>query len=398
MNKIKFNIGLGIAILALCWAIVPHSTLAAESGDLKISGWIPYWQTSEGIKDAEAHIDELDSIHPFGYTVKSDGSLVDTAKLTESDWKDLFKTADKKDVEVIPTVMWSDGNAIQTVLSDKNLRKKNIDSIVGMIKKGGYAGVDIDYEGKLSASYNDFSNFLKDLKKSLGSKVLVCSIEARTPPSSLYATPPQTIEYANDYDAIGKYCDRVQILAYDQQRADIKLNDSKSGAPYMPIADVDWVRKVLELAMQSIPKQKIYLGVPTYGEQYQVTVSPNWFQSYASIGSLDPNDASKLAKTLKAKPSRNKAGEISFSYLPETNSQVAAYSAPAGTPSGNIVAAKALAYANATGLSTTFNLVWWSDAGAIKQKVDLAKELGIGGISIFKIDGGEDSKLWSLFK
>ncbi len=38
--------------------------------------------------------------------------------------------------------------------------------------------------------------------------------------------------------------------------------------------------------------------------------------------------------------------------------------------------------------------VWWSDAVAIKDKVDLAKRLGIRGVSIFKIDGGADPAMW----
>ncbi|MDB5224419.1 MAG: Copper amine oxidase domain protein, partial [Candidatus Adlerbacteria bacterium] len=33
---------------------------------------------------------------------------------------------------------------------------------------------------------------------------------------------------------------------------------------------------------------------------------------------------------------------------------------------------------------------------AIKAKVDLAKKLGVRGVAIFKIDGGEDPAMWSV--
>jgi peptidoglycan hydrolase-like protein with peptidoglycan-binding domain len=38
----------------------------------------------------------------------------------------------------------------------------------------------------------------------------------------------------------------------------------------------------------------------------------------------------------------------------------------------------------------------WSDAEAVKAKAELAKQLGVRGIAIFKIDGGQDPALWSV--
>lgn len=379
--------------------LVSAFPVSTQAADLEVSGWIPYWKVSEGTKDARKHLDELTEINPFGYGVKSDGKLNDLAGLSKSTWKKLFKEAREEDIEIIPTVMWSDTANIYRILSDEKLREKHVKAIADMVKKGKYDGVDIDYEGKSAATRPYYSLFLKELKSTLRGKVLACTTEARTPPESLYRTVPATIEYANDYKELDRYCDRVRLMTYDQQRADLKLNDARSGQPYMPIADPDWVKKVIELALKSFDKDKITLGVATYGFEYTLTVSPNWYQSYVKKWSVTDAYAKDLADDLHIDPLRNSAGELSFSYISTTTPSVipSNIKAPRSTPEGNEAAARALAYANATGMTTTVNLLWWSDAEAIEDKVKLAKEYGLRGISIFKVDGTEDQDLWDLF-
>ncbi|MBY0111152.1 hypothetical protein K2Y00_04095 [Patescibacteria group bacterium] len=383
-------------LLALVTTTMPVS---AQAADFEVSGWIPYWKSTEGTKDAKKHLSELTEVNPFAYSVTSNGDLKDLAGLKKSVWKNFFKAADKKDVRIIPTIMWSDTNNIHRILSDSDLREDHIDEIVNMVKKGKYDGVDIDYEAKLAATRPYFSTFLKELDEELGTKMLACTIEARTPPDSLYRTIPANLEYANDYKEINTYCDRVRIMAYDQQRADIKLNDARSGSPYMPVADPAWAEKVIQLALKDIDEDKLVLAVPTYGFEYTLTVSPNWYQNYARQWSVTDAYAKDLADDLNIEPMRNAAGELSFSYISTTTPSMIPRStrAPSGTPEGNEAAARALAYANATGATTQVNLVWWTDAEAVERKVDLAKKYGLRGIAIFRVDGTEDQDIWDLF-
>ena len=113
---------------------------------------------------------------------------------------------------------------------------------------------------------------------------------------------------------------------------------------------------------------------------------------------LNPSYAVSEAKKQKVADGRNSAGELSYTYLPKSSQKtVGKYVVPKGTKKGNEAAAQALAYANDTGKTTIVHVVWWSDAEAIAEKVDLAKELGIAGVAIFKIDGGEDKNIWKLF-
>ncbi len=385
-------------LIGVCTApFVTH----ANSDELEVSGWIPYWRDSEGIKDAKKHLGVLDVVYPFAFTVTTQGELRDQAKLSAREWKSFVKSAQKSDVLIVPTVMWSDGASIHAVLSNEKSRRAHVEEIARMVERGKYDGVDIDYEGKKSDTINHFSAFLKELKGELGDKMLSCTVEPRTPPDSLYREVPAVINYANDYAAIGTYCDRVVIMAYDQQRADIKLNNERKGAPYMPVADADWVRKVIAHTITLIPKEKVVLGMATYGHHYAVTVAPDWYRDYWKLGAMNVPDILDVAKKYKVTPTRNDAGEMSFSYLPKGSNHVkfpSNLAIPKDTPKGMKVAAQALAYANRTGKEVVFNIGWYSDARAMKDKIDLAKEYGLLGVSLFKIDGEEDRKVWDYLK
>lgn len=383
--------------------ISPYDDVYASTSKYQpnVGGWVPYWNDSNGIKDAKKHISQIDTIYPFAFTVTTRGVIKDQAGLDKRDWKGFVKLAQGKDVEVIPTVMWSDGARIHEVLSSTSTRFEHIKGIVEMVEKGKYAGVDIDYEGKKSETINYFSLFLKELKEKLGDdKVLVCTIEPRTPPDSLYKDVPETISYANDYTEIGKHCDRIQLMAYDQQRADIKLNSERRGEPYMPVSDPVWVEKVITLALKSFPAEKVVLGIPTYGHHYTVTVGPDWYKDYTRIGALNIPDMLDVAKKYKVKPTRNKAGEMSFSYLPKDSNVrfPRSLSIPHDTSKGNMISAQALAYANKTGNDVQFRIGWYSDAVAMNDKIELAKKYNLYGVSLFKIDGEEDQKVWNYLK
>ena len=189
-------------------------------------------------------------------------------------------------------------------------------------------------------------------------------------------------------------------MAYDQQRADIKLNEERSGKPYMPVADAAWVEKVIQQTLKDIPKEKIVIGISSYGHHYAVTVAPNWYRDYWKLGAMNVPSLLDVAKENNVTPTRNDAGEMSFTYLPKSSHVKfpSSLSIPKNTPKGHIVAAKALAYANKTGKEVVFHMGWYSDVGAMEDKIKLAKKYGLKGVAFFKIDGEEDQKVWKILK
>ena len=362
---------------------------------LEIAGWIPYWKKDAGTAAAIEHMDIFTQISPFGYTVKNNGTLFDAMKIDEYPWLSFVQAAHDKKVWIIPTVTWSNTKAIHAILKSSKLRKAHVKEIVRMVKENKFDGVDIDYEGKKAETKKYFSLFLKELYAAMGKKWVVCTIEARTPLNARFDTIPKDISFANDYVAINNYCDRVRIMAYDQGSIDLRLNEAELG-PYVPVADPRWVEKTIRLAMKTIAKKKIIIGIPTYGYEYRVTPLNEGYR-YDMITAFNPRYAMELAEDIHIVPTRNSAGELSFMYTPSTTIAVITAS---GTPlANNGVAAAAFSQsAVAVAARTPFNILWWSDAAAIKEKVALARKLGVRGVAIFKIDGGGDSALWDALR
>ena len=403
----KFQCATGIICAGRTYGLVGPATRAALVGGpteptLEVTGWLPYWRAATSTADILPHLSAFTSVMPFGYIVQNDGSMRDAYNLgsTTAPAATLVAAARSAGVKIIPTVMWSNGAAIHAALSDPVARVALEDTIATLVVTGGFDGIDIDFEGKWAETKDSFSSFLEGLRARLGGKLLYCSIEARTPLADRYdGTPPADAGiYANDYVAINQHCDRVQLMTYDQQTIDVNLNRSAASAPYIPISDTKWVEKVVTLAAQTIAKDKLEIGIATYGYEWQVTpLSISGFR-YDMQWAFNPRYATALATALGLTPSRNGAGEMSMTYIPSAASAAAGGASPPEATSGSGLPTATTTYsdgATTPAASPSYNILWWSDAQAIADKIALAKRLGVRGVAIFKIDGGEDQGLWA---
>ncbi len=363
----------------------------------EVSGWIPYWRAATGTMEAMNHLGAFKELDIFGYTVKNDGSLNDAGNFREEPWTSLIAAAKAKKIRVIATVMTANSQGLDTILRSPTKRKAHIDAIVKTIWDNHFDGVDIDYEGKMAATRPHFSLFLKELYKAIGQKWVMCTIEARTPLDSRYDTIPTDIEYANDYTAINKYCDRVRLMTYDQGSIDIKLNRVAAG-PYAPVADPAWVEKVVKLATQTISPRKLVVGVATYGYEYQVTPLTMGYR-YDLLWNFNPRYGWDTAQQFSLTPGRNQADELSFTYHPTSTPATANVTDPS-LSNNDLLPSTSVSQNNNLNIfdRRPFNLVWWSDGQAIADKIKLAKRLGLRGIAIFKIDGGGDPALWDVLR
>lgn len=378
------------------------SLTGPATGAFEISGWLPGWREASSTADVLPHLSQMNTVMPFGYTMNADGTINDKYDLGTEPWTSFIAAAKAQKVRVIPSIEWGSGVEEQAILSNTASRIALEDRIANLVKQNGFDGIDIDFEAKQSATINYFSIFLKGLYQRMGTKWVYCTVEARMPLEDRYSPgatiPADATDYANDYREMNKYCDRIEIMAYDQGTIDVRLNTARS-APYAPVADPGWVEDLVTLAAQTISKNKIIIGVPTYGYEYTVTPLAGSGQQYKVLWPFNPAYATQIAAQLGITPHRTSAGELGFIYNPNSL-PVAAPTGANSTQTQQQEATTSVAQNLGSQVDTTqpYNYMTWADAQSIKDKVDLAHRLGVRGIAVFSLGGAEDPGMWSVLK
>jgi hypothetical protein len=119
---------------------------------------------------------------------------------------------------------------------------------------------------------------------------------------------------------------------------------------------------------------------------------------YDILWTFDPGYAKQIEAQYGVTPVRNAAGEETLTYTPASSPNAPASPLSAGSMSGLTAAAAASLYATTYNSHLTFNLLDWSDAQSVTDKIALAKALGVRGVALFEFDGGEDPAVWSALQ
>jgi spore germination protein YaaH len=402
----RTKIALAMAIVVVTAAVLPvvfsagtvgaasTTTAAAAKTPFYYGVWLPFWKSQNGALDISINLDSLHEVSPFSYEMNSKGALVDDLKIGNGSWDGWLGAVHDAGVKIIPTIAWFDGPSIYRLLSSTKKRQAEEDTVTALVKSKKFDGIDIDFESMTTSTKPYYSLFIQGLAIRLhpAKKTLACTIIPRTPVSSLYESNPlPTVQYAEDYVALNKYCDEVRVMAYDQGTIDLKLDAAKgNGTLYAPTADPAWVEKVIKNTIATISPKKIMLGIPTYGYEYQVS----WLMgatTYERVRSFTYFDAMDRTDGLGITPYRNNAGELSFTFSSSTHVE------NVGPALTSIVASTLPTALAATdpNASTTF-FVSFSDAQSTADKIALAKKYGLRGAMLFKADGLLDPATWGI--
>lgn len=198
----------------------------------------------ESIRRYHAHID---TIAHFAYRLEEDASLQGELNLQI--------IQESLAYGISPFVLihnfngqFFDSQPLRSLLSSLTLQERFIQNLLNLLPNG-VAGVHIDFEGLEAAYRLTYNAFLESLQAALHAQGFLLTI----------AVPAKRSEWeapGYDFAAIGRSCDAMTLMTYDEH-----YSGDKAG----PIASLTWMTQALDYAIQFIPKQKILIGIPAYG-------------------------------------------------------------------------------------------------------------------------------------
>ncbi len=303
-----------------------------------ISAWLPSWDEASVLNSFKNASQNLNEILPAWYKLEPDGTLKELAVKYK---KEVLNIAASSNVLVTPSIGNDfDGARVHKLLNNKQLSQKLISDLTNIATSASFHGWDLDWEEILPDDKENFNGFVSQLASQLHHNNLILSI-------TVHAQTGENNQWigtkGQDYLNLSRSADFIRVMAYDFH------SENSTPGPITPLEDL---RSSINYAQKNIPPQKIIIGLPNYGYDWD---------SKKGVGSTYTELIGK-AQTYHINPTRDKdSGELNFSYIDPQNNT---------------------------------HSVWFQDQTSIFKKISLAKSLGINSFVFWKL-GGEDLTMWN---
>lgn len=219
---------------------------------LELSGYSYSYVNPDILQESLPVMDEL-LIFSYGFT--TEGDLIpppaNDLPLIEQAWRAGVSPY------LVLTPFGVDGRfnnyLVKLVVTNETVRRNLIDQLLYTVQDRGYAGVDVDFEYILPEDREAYAAFVGELRRAMNAGGYFVSV-ALAPKTS--ADQPGLLYEGMDYRLLGENADWVFLMTYEW------------GYTYsepMAVAPIDKVRRVLDYAVQEIPREKIMMGIPNYG-------------------------------------------------------------------------------------------------------------------------------------
>ncbi len=180
--------------------------------------------------------------------------LDDTGKLGEAPNFAFLKQKVQKGTKIHCVITADYNRSLMYWCLKKDLETKNhlVQEIVDLAKE--FDGIQIDFESIRPEEREAFSLFLKEIKEKMPpKKIFSVALPARI----------KLMQDGYDYEAAGRYADKVLVMGYDEHYG---------GGPAGTIASLQWHQKIYQFAKEKIPEEKLIMALPFYGRVWQKQV------------------------------------------------------------------------------------------------------------------------------
>ena len=405
----KRRFGFALSIVLLITAFVQPIQAADKEPRKILSGWIPYYSVKTvlplvrklpsaaptiagqpSVCDASQYgpaenqaiessylftnKDLMKEVMPFWFSLKSPTVIRDDYVSGNPSWPmaDTVCLMRRAGLQIIPTM--TDGTAklvLSQYLSNAATRTTIVNTIVDLVVKNNFDGIDLDYEGFAFVDGNTswsktaprWVALVKELSVALHAKNKLLSV------STPYLYDPKEKQkgyFVYAWADIASSIDRLRIMTYDYSVA-------KPG----PMGPLSWTEKTIQYAISIMSASKVYVGLPGYGRDWITSVNgkcptsaPPGLIGGAKAATFKMNYADAKAAIDGAVPIFNEQySEATYNYTQTYNGL------------------------SATGASTACTVnrtVWYQNARSFAARMALVGKYRLGGAAMWTL-GMEDA-------
>ncbi|HUG17008.1 MAG TPA: glycosyl hydrolase family 18 protein, partial [Thermomicrobiales bacterium] len=245
-----------LLIMSLVASFVQNRGNAADASAVIRWGYYVTYDGNSNVSLKE-HIGQLDIVSPYFYHLTPSGTI---KAFDEPATTRLLKD---NGVKVLPLIQnesrWND---FRTTIETPEKRAAIVDRLYELVQTKAYDGVHIDFEGVNAADRDLLTDLMTRLYAAFHPQGWLVSqaVIARTSDTSTYWGG------AYDYPKLSQVNDYITIMAYDYGYA--------SRIDPIAVAPLWWVEDVVSYAVTRIPREKLLLGIPLYGYDWNTTSGP----------------------------------------------------------------------------------------------------------------------------
>lgn len=274
-------------------------------------------------------------------------------EFTDSEVEMLVSVAHRYNIMILPVVhnlLYGEGGqeasreVVRAMVATPQSRTAAINSIIALIDRFGFDGVNIDIEDVFLEDSSRLSQFYVDLGSAMRERgyFLSASVPARIrdyPPFNPFSDP-------FDYATIGASVDQFVVMLYNEH--------GWPGSGPGPVVSSGWMNKVISYTLTKMPASKVVAAISVFGFDFNLTTGRNTYVTYemaADLANRYNQDITFDQDTLTPM----------FSYTDEQGDQ---------------------------------HEVWFENTESLIAKMRLAWQQGISGVALWRL-GMEDPGVWA---